>query len=98
MKMRTTIRSTKHFVNTEMMKSTKQQTKKRDIEKSYPLPDFVAKLRRLADALEAGEPFIIEVAGERLRIPAGARFNIEHEREGGQQELEFQLKWQSKNK
>ncbi len=67
--------------------------KPRDIEKTYPLPDFVAKLRRLADALEAGKPFTIEVAGERLRIPADAHFNIEHEREGGQEELEFQLKW-----
>jgi amphi-Trp domain-containing protein len=85
-------------MNTEIMKSTKRQPKKRDIEKSYPLPDFVAKLRRLADALEAGEPFVIEVAGERLRIPAGAQFNIEHEREGGQQELEFQLKWQRETK
>ena len=27
----------------------------RDIEKNYPLPDFIAKLRRLADALESGE-------------------------------------------
>ncbi len=76
------------------MKSTKRQPKKRDIEKNYPLPEFVAKLRRLADALEAGKPFTIEVAGERLRIPAGSHFNIEHEREGGQEELEFQLKWQ----
>ena len=25
----------------------------RDIEKDYPLPDFIAKLRRLADALES---------------------------------------------
>ena len=67
--------------------------KPRDIEKTYPLPDFIAKLRRLADALEVGKPFTIEVAGERLRIPADADFNIEHEREGGGEELKFQLKW-----
>lgn len=67
--------------------------KARDIEKTYPLPGFIAKLRRLADALEAGKTFTIEVAGERLRVPAGAEFNIEHEREGGREELEFQLKW-----
>ena len=67
--------------------------KSRDTEKAYPLPGFVAKLRRLADALEADKPFTIEVAGERLRIPAGALCNIEHEREGGREELEFQLKW-----
>jgi hypothetical protein len=33
------------------------------------------------------------VANERLRIPADAKFNIEHERSGGVQELEFQLRW-----
>lgn len=65
----------------------------RDIEKTYPRKDFVAKLRRLADAIEAGKSFSIQVAGERLHIPADALFNIEHEREGGVDELEFQLRW-----
>ncbi len=67
--------------------------RERDIEKNYPVREFAAKLRRLADALEAGRPFVIAVARERLRIPAGATFNIEHERVGGEEELEFQLKW-----
>ena len=53
----------------------------------------MAKLRRLADAIETAEAFTIQVAGERLRIPASAQFNIEHERSGGRQELEFQLLW-----
>jgi hypothetical protein len=35
------------------------------------------------------------VAGERLRIPADGTFNIEHERAGGVDELEFQLRWSS---
>lgn len=65
----------------------------RDLEKTYPRKEFVAKLRRLADALEQGKAFTIQVAGERLRIPADALFNIEHEREGGVDELEFQLRW-----
>lgn len=65
----------------------------RDIEKAYPRAQFVAKLRRLASAIERGEAFTIRVAGETLRVPAGALANIEHEREGGMQELEFQLKW-----
>ena len=65
----------------------------RDVEKSYSTKEFVAKLRRLADALEKGEPFIIQVAGERLYIPADATFNIEHERGEDGEELEFQLKW-----
>ena len=65
----------------------------RDIEKTYPRREFVAKLRRLADALESESGFVIQVSGERLRIPADARFNIEHERAGGEHELEFQLRW-----
>lgn len=65
----------------------------RDIEKDYSVADYVAKLRRLADALEAGERFEIQVAGERIYVPARAQFNIEHEREGNEEELEFQIKW-----
>ncbi len=68
--------------------------KKRDLEKTYPRREFVAKLRRLADAIESKEAFTIQVAGERLRIPASAAFNIEHERSSGEHELEFQLKWE----
>lgn len=66
----------------------------RDIQKHYSRKDFVAKLRRLADAIESERPFNIQVAGERLRIPADAVFNIEHERVKGEHELEFQLLWQ----
>ena len=68
--------------------------KNRDIEKAYTKADFIAKLRRVADALEAGKAFAIQVAGERLHIPADAVFNIEHEREAGREELEFQLRWE----
>jgi amphi-Trp domain-containing protein len=53
----------------------------------------VAKLRRLADCLENGRPFRIQIAGERVTVPAHATFNIEHERGGGQEEVEFQFKW-----
>ena len=65
----------------------------RDIEKVYSTSEFVAKLRRLADALEKDERFEIQVAGERIYVPARAEFNIEHEREGAEEEVEFQLKW-----
>ena len=71
--------------------------KKRDIEKSYPRAQFVAKLRRLADSIETGKAFTIQVGGERLRISAKAKFNIEHERAGGEHELEFQLKWEEED-
>ncbi len=65
----------------------------RDIEKSYSTAEFVAKLRRLADCLETGKNFEIQVAGERIYVPDRAIVNIEHEREGGEHELEFQIKW-----
>ena len=65
----------------------------RDLERTYSRAQFVAKLRRLADALESKRPFMIQVAGERLHIPAAVAFNVEHERAGGVDELEFQLRW-----
>ncbi|MDX1661809.1 MAG: amphi-Trp domain-containing protein [Gemmatimonadota bacterium] len=66
----------------------------RDIEKDYPTAEFVAKLRRLADAIESGERFRIQIAGERVHVPVGARFNIEHERSERDEEIEFQIKWE----
>jgi amphi-Trp domain-containing protein len=65
----------------------------RDLEKSYGTAAFVAKLRRFADALEQGKPFAIQIAGERVRVPARAHFNIEHERDTEDEEIEFQIKW-----
>ena len=65
----------------------------RDLERTYSRAQFVAKLRRFADALESGKAFSIQVANERLRIPADATFNIEHERSGRSDELEFQIRW-----
>ena len=67
----------------------------RDIEKEYSTSEFVAKLRRLADALESGERFEIQIANERIYVPARAKFNIEHERGGGEEEIEFQIKWKN---
>lgn len=67
----------------------------RDIEKNYPIDQFIAKLRRLADALENDEKFEIQIAGERVYVPARAQFNIEHERGDGEEEVEFQIKWKA---
>lgn len=72
------------------------QKPERDIEKNYPLPDFIDKLRRLADALESGSRFEIKVAGERVSVPVRANFSIEHERGEDEEELEFQIKWSLK--
>ena len=68
--------------------------RERDIEKTYPTGEFVEKLRRLADALEKGERFDIQIAGERIYVPVRATFNIEHERSEGEEEIEFQIKWE----
>jgi len=67
----------------------------RDVEKVYAVKQTVEKLRRLADCLETGKPFRIQVAGERVRVPASAVFTIEHEREGQSEEIEFQFKWEN---
>jgi amphi-Trp domain-containing protein len=62
----------------------------RDVEKGYATAEVVAKLRRLADALEADKPFRIQVAGERILVPRHAAFTVEHEREDDEEEIEFQ--------
>ena len=68
-------------------------TEDRDVERIYATEDVVAKLRRLADALETGQSFRIQIAGERFRVPSRAEFSVEHERGDGEEEVEFQLKW-----
>ena len=65
----------------------------RDIERVYSDADFVSKLRRLADAIESGERFEIQIAGERVYVPVRAEFTVEHERSKDAEEIEFQIKW-----
>ena len=52
--------------------AAQKKKSKRDIEKNYPVKQFVKKLRRLADCIEQGQKFQIQVAGERISIPAAA--------------------------
>ena len=73
--------------------STRTKKAKRDIEKPYALEQFVSKLRRLADCLEHGKRFRIQIAGDRVSVPPDAIVNIEHERGKNEEEIEFQLKW-----
>jgi amphi-Trp domain-containing protein len=70
----------------------------RDVERIYSTTEVVAKLRRLADALEGESAFRIQIAGERIRVPARAQYSIEHERGDGEEEIEFQLKWRLDDK
>ena len=65
-----------------------------DVEKSYATSQVVAKLRRLADALEAEKTFEIEIAGERIYVPPYAAIEFEYESNPDGEELEIELKWQ----
>jgi amphi-Trp domain-containing protein len=65
----------------------------RDIEKNVAKDYFVDTLRRLATALEEGEPFRIQVANQRFVVPGGADLVIEHEVSDGQEELSLELQW-----
>lgn len=73
--------------------TVRKKRQKRDIEQKYLPKQFVAKLRRLADCIEQGKRFRIQMAGERISIPPNAIINIEHERGDSEEEVEFQLKW-----
>ena len=65
----------------------------KDVEKSYSNKEVVAKLRRLADALEAGKTFEIQIAGERVYVPPYAAVEFEYERHGEEEEVEIELRW-----
>lgn len=67
----------------------------RDVERNLSTAQFVATLRRIADALEGDDTVRIQVLGKRFRIPKTATLSIEHEVEGGQEELELQLRWKN---
>jgi len=65
----------------------------KDIEKIYTNKEFIEKIRRLADCIEKNENFRIMVDGESLYVPDHAIFTIEYEKEDGENEIEFQIKW-----
>lgn len=65
----------------------------RDVEKNVTKDRFVETLRRLADSIEKGEPFRIQVENKRITIPGSAELVIEHEVEGDSEELSLELQW-----
>ena len=65
----------------------------KEVEKSYANRDVAAKLRRLAEALEEGKAFEIQIAGERVYVPAYASVEFEYSREGDDEEIEIEVKW-----
>ena len=66
-----------------------------NVEKQYDKKEVVAKLRRLADALEQGKAFEIQIAGQRIYMPAHATVTVEfeYERDRDEEELEIEVKW-----
>ena len=67
----------------------------RDVEKDVSVDYFVDTLRRIADAIEAGESVRIQVANQRFTVPADAQRIVEHEVDDGDEELALELKWSS---
>lgn len=65
----------------------------RDVTKVTTEEYFVKTLRRMADAIEAGEAWRIQVAGVRIKVPEDAEVSVEHEVVDGAHELEFQFRW-----
>ena len=65
----------------------------RDVEKEYSDAENIQKLERLLECMKNGRPFEIQVAGKRVYVPVRARFTVEHEIEGADEELEFQFRW-----
>lgn len=65
----------------------------RDVTRIRSRDEFVALLRRVADAVERGEPFRVQVGGVRVTVPYDAELSVEHEAEGDAEEIEMQLRW-----
>jgi amphi-Trp domain-containing protein len=65
----------------------------KEVEKSYSTKEVVAKLRRLADALEDEKTFEIQIAGERVYVPPYATVEFEYARDGEAEEVEIEVKW-----
>ena len=63
------------------------------VEKQYNKTDVIAKLRRLADALEQDKTFEIQIAGHRVYMPPYATIEFEYEQEGDEEEIEIEMKW-----
>lgn len=82
------------MIEYKYMKKNNKKIKDRDVEKNYKKDEFIKKLRRLADSLETNKKFSIQIKGHRIHIPKSAIGSLEHERNGKNEEVEFQIKWE----
>ena len=69
-----------------------------DVERSYSPRQTAVKLRRIADAIEDGRHFRLQVAGHRLSIPPFAEVEIEMQADDGSGEIEIEIKWNRKER
>ncbi len=68
----------------------------RDVEKSVSKERFIETLRRVADSLEKGESFRIQIQNERITVPVNCELSFEHERDEETEEIELQFRWPTK--
>jgi amphi-Trp domain-containing protein len=74
--------------------SEEMNEKEIDVERSYTPAQTADKLRRLADVIEAGKSFRLQVGGNRLTIPSDCKVEIEMQTDGdGAGEIEIDIKW-----
>ena len=64
-----------------------------EVEKGYSNKQTAEKLRRLAESIEQGRAFEIQVKGQRIYVPADAEIEFEYERTENVHELEVEIKW-----
>lgn len=58
---------------------------------------FAVRLRAMADSIEAGRPFLVQIGGREVRVPAGAGYRIAIERDERDREIQFQIHWLAAN-
>lgn len=76
------------------MSENEMKRKEIDVERSYTPVQTADKLRRIADAIETGKSFRLQVAGNRIRVPTDCEIEIEMQADGeGAGEIEIEIKW-----
>ena len=69
-------------------------TEEIDAEKNYSNTEVIAKLRRLADALEQNKTFEIQIDNHRIYVPPTAEIEFEYQKsDDGDEEVEIEIKW-----
>lgn len=58
-----------------------------------PRRETAKKLREIADAIESGLNFNVQINGHRVSVPKDARFEINLEPSSTRQEVEIEMRW-----